>query len=92
MRVTNYPAGWTCDLIVVRIERYLAGGLPRAEALAVAEHIEACVWCSERIAMLLLLGETSDASEHRPGPRRAPSGGAATQRRRGKRKRGNDGR
>jgi anti-sigma factor RsiW len=92
MRVTNYPAGWTCELIAVRIERYLISALPRGEALAVAEHIEACVWCAERVAMVRLLGETNDPPAHRPRTRRAPSGGASAQRRGGKRERGDHGR
>jgi anti-sigma factor RsiW len=89
--VTDYPAGWTCELIAVRIERYLVSALPHGEALAVAEHIEACVWCAERIAMVRLLGETSAASKHRPRTHPAPSDGAGIRRRGGKRKRGDHG-
>lgn len=46
----EYPAGWTCELIVLRLERYLDNALPRAESLAVAEHVEACASCAERLA------------------------------------------
>jgi anti-sigma factor RsiW len=92
MRVTNYPVGWTCELIAVRIERYLVSALPRGEALAVAEHIEACVWCAERVAMRRLLGETTAASTHRPRTHRAPPGGAGARRRGGKRESGDHGR
>jgi hypothetical protein len=84
MHVTNYPVGWTCELIIIRIERYLVGALPRGEALAVAEHIEACIWCAERVAMVRLLGETRAAPKPRPHARRAPSGGAGARRRGGR--------
>jgi hypothetical protein len=85
LHTTDYPVGWTCELIIVRIERYLVDGLPRVEALAVAEHIEACIWCGERVAMArLLLGETRAAPKQRPQARRAPSGGVGARRRGGK--------
>jgi anti-sigma factor RsiW len=62
--LTAYPAGWTCDLIVVRLERYLLGKLSWSEALAVADHIEACMWCAERIATLYLVGDArADAND-----------------------------
>jgi hypothetical protein len=50
--MVEYPPGWTCELITLRIERYLVSTLPRGEALAVAEHIEACAWCAQRIVVL----------------------------------------
>jgi anti-sigma factor RsiW len=49
---TEYPAGWTCELVVVRFERYLLGTLPRGEALAVAEHLEACLVCAQRLVLI----------------------------------------
>ena len=45
-----YPAGWTCELVVLRFERYRSNTLPLAEALALAEHLEACVVCAQRLA------------------------------------------
>ncbi len=50
MRFTSYPPGWTCELIMLRLERYVVSTLPRGEVIAVAEHLEACVWCSQRLA------------------------------------------
>jgi len=49
MRFTSYPPGWTCELIALRLERYLVSTLPRGEMIAVAEHIEACMWCAQRL-------------------------------------------
>jgi hypothetical protein len=54
--MVEYPPGWTCTLITRRIDRYILSTLPRGEALAMAEHFEACVWCAQR---LVLLGPTS---------------------------------
>jgi hypothetical protein len=50
--MVEYPAGWTCERITLKLEYYLVGSLPRAEALAVAEHIEACVLCAQRLVLL----------------------------------------
>ena len=50
--VTEYPAGYTCEVTVVLLERYVAGTLPRADALAVAEHLEACPPCMERLVII----------------------------------------
>jgi anti-sigma factor RsiW len=43
----EHPSGWTCEIIVVKLELYLRDALPRDEALAVAEHLEACAWCAQ---------------------------------------------
>jgi len=48
----DYPPGWTCEVVVVRLERYVVHTLPRAEALAIAEHIEACAACAQLVALL----------------------------------------
>jgi predicted anti-sigma-YlaC factor YlaD len=53
--VTEYPAGYTCEVIALRLDRYIAGTLARLDAIAVAEHLEACAWCMERL-MLLSVG------------------------------------
>jgi hypothetical protein len=47
----EYPAGWTCEVVVLRLEWYLVDTLPRAEALAVAEHLEACLECAQRLML-----------------------------------------
>jgi hypothetical protein len=54
MRMTDYPPGLTCELAEARLEQYLAGALAWAEALAVAEHLEACPSCEQRLVLLRL--------------------------------------
>jgi hypothetical protein len=54
--MTEHPAGWTCERTGVRLERYVRNELPRLELLAIAEHIEACVWCAQRLALTLSPG------------------------------------
>ena len=48
----EYPSGWTCEVTVVRLERYVVESLPRREMLAVGEHLEACVECAQALALL----------------------------------------
>jgi anti-sigma factor RsiW len=59
--MTEYPAGYTCEVVALRLDRYVAGTLSRTDALSVAEHLEACAWCVERLALLHV-----SASDH-PG-------------------------
>lgn len=47
----QYPAGWTCEHTVLQFEAYLLSKLPLAEALAAAEHLEACVGCAQRLVL-----------------------------------------
>jgi putative zinc finger protein len=61
MTSVEYPPGWTCRQVAIRLERYLLGTLPSGDALAVADHIEACVWCGQAL-VLLRLDRPSDAS------------------------------
>ncbi len=49
--MTEYPAGYTCEVIALRLDRYIVGALPRADALAVAEHLEACDSCAHLLAL-----------------------------------------
>ena len=44
----DFPAGWTCELVVARLDAYLLETMALADALAVAEHLEACPGCGER--------------------------------------------
>lgn len=46
----EYPAQWTCDVIVLRLQAYVLRTLPRGEALAMSEHFEACDLCAQRLA------------------------------------------
>ena len=50
--MTEYPAGWTCELTIVRLERYVVEALPRQEMLMIAEHLEACVECCQALVLL----------------------------------------
>jgi hypothetical protein len=52
--MTEYPAGWNCELVLVRLDQYRASTLPRDEALALAEHFEACVSCAQRLALIVV--------------------------------------
>jgi anti-sigma factor RsiW len=49
--VVEYPSGWTCELIVVKLELYLRDTLSRDESLAVAEHLEACAGCAHHLVL-----------------------------------------
>jgi len=86
-QLTNYPAGWTCELIEVRLERYLIGTLALGESLIIAEHIEACFWCAERVAMLRFEAQQAGVTR-RPATRRSPPPAARGRRAATKRKRG----
>lgn len=48
----EYPPGWTCEKTVVQIEYYLVSRLDLADALAVAEHLEACAGCAHQLVLL----------------------------------------
>jgi hypothetical protein len=52
--MTNYPPGLTCELAESRLEQYLASALAWGEALAIAEHLEACATCPQRLVLLRL--------------------------------------
>jgi hypothetical protein len=52
--MTEFPSGWTCKATTLCFERYLLATLPLSESLAVAEHIEACVHCAERLVLVEL--------------------------------------
>ena len=47
----EYPIGWNCELVIVRLELYLGARLPLDDALAIAEHLEACVECAQQLAL-----------------------------------------
>jgi|GEM_PF-1596455 len=48
----EYPPGCTCALALARLEAYLLRTLSRLEALAIAEHLEACPPCAHHLAVL----------------------------------------
>jgi hypothetical protein len=47
--MTDYPSGWTCEVVILHLKRYRLGTLPLADSLAIAEHLEACVLCYQRL-------------------------------------------
>lgn len=54
MTPVEYPPGWSCAQVTIRLERYLVGTLPHGEALGVADHIEACVECAQALVLFRL--------------------------------------
>jgi anti-sigma factor RsiW len=52
--MVDYPSGWTCERTLLRLEYYLLGTLPLGESLAVAEHLEACDGCAQRLVVYRL--------------------------------------
>jgi anti-sigma factor RsiW len=46
-----YPKEWTCERTTRQLEQYLRGTLVLQELLAVAEHIEACPGCAQRLVI-----------------------------------------
>ena len=47
----DYPAGWTCERTRISFEHYLLSALLLREALAVAEHLEACEGCAQLLVL-----------------------------------------
>jgi hypothetical protein len=47
----EYPPGWTCEKTVMQFEYYFANTLERVQALALAEHLEACQGCAQRMVL-----------------------------------------
>ena len=48
----EYPPGCTCEVVILRLEYYFLNTVPRVEALAIAEHVEACEPCAHELARL----------------------------------------
>jgi hypothetical protein len=47
----DYPRGWNCGRTALSFEHYLRSTLVLAEALAIAEHLEACEGCAHQIIL-----------------------------------------
>ena len=47
----DFPGGWTCERTVLQFERYLASTISLGDSLAVAEHLEACEVCCQRLVL-----------------------------------------
>ena len=48
----NYPDAVTCEVVIVRLQLYLVSAVPRGEALAMAEHFEACLECAHHLVLV----------------------------------------
>jgi hypothetical protein len=51
VHMIEYPSGFTCEFTILHFERYLLATLPSGESLAIAEHIESCVSCAQRLVL-----------------------------------------
>jgi hypothetical protein len=47
----EFPPGWTCEQVAARLEAYLLDRLALAEALALADHLEACAGCGHQLVL-----------------------------------------
>lgn len=52
MEKVIYPKEWPCERTAAQFEPYLLGTLVLEETLAVAEHIEACPGCAQRLLVV----------------------------------------
>ena len=59
--MTEYPHGWTCEVTVLRLDGYLRRMLDLADALAIAEHLEACASCAQLLMLMVDHGPTGTA-------------------------------
>ena len=69
----EYPVGWTCEATVLRLELYLRGAIAYADALCIAEHLEACPSC---MLVLVRIRATMLSSGPDLGPGVGSKGGA----------------
>ena len=51
--MTEYPQRWTCEVTVLRLEGYIRRRLDLTDALAVAEHVEACASCAQLLMLMV---------------------------------------
>jgi hypothetical protein len=51
----EHPPGWTCEKTVVQFDYYFVSRLKLADALAVAEHLEACPGCAQQLILLRMM-------------------------------------
>jgi hypothetical protein len=63
----EYPPGCTCALVAARLGGYLRRTLSRLDALVLAEHLEACPPCAQRLDTLLRLTEGFRSGDAVPG-------------------------
>jgi hypothetical protein len=74
----NHPDGWNCDAVGGQLDRYLLHDMRLVERLAIAEHLEACALCSERVMFLrvsVLEARPAERDEEVSHPRRSVRNG-----------------
>ena len=47
----EYPPGWTCEKTVLQFEYYFLSRIQLSDALAIAEHVEACPTCGQELVL-----------------------------------------
>ena len=47
----EHPPGWTCERTVLQFEYYLVMRVQLSDALAIAEHVEACPTCGQELVL-----------------------------------------
>jgi hypothetical protein len=62
-----HPRGWTCERTVLQLEGYLLSTLVLGDSIAVAEHVEACGECAQRLALYRLTTVTVPSRRERRG-------------------------
>jgi hypothetical protein len=50
----EYPANWSCERTALQLEQYLRSAIMLSESLAIAEHLEACPDCAQRLVLYRL--------------------------------------
>jgi len=48
----EYPSGWTCERTLLQLEYYLRSTGVLRDSLTVAEHLEACPDCAQRLLLV----------------------------------------
>jgi hypothetical protein len=51
----EYPAGWSCEVVLSRLDDYLLQVIALTDALALAEHVEACSGCGQQLVVRRLI-------------------------------------
>jgi hypothetical protein len=55
----EYPPGWDCQKATVKFELYFTDQLSLVEALALAEHLEACPECPQQLVLFRMTAISS---------------------------------
>ena len=47
----EFPSGWTCERTTRQFDLYLEATITLSDSLSIAEHLEACVECAQRLVL-----------------------------------------